>query len=118
MHSNLYTWTMLVVQQLTNENWAKLRSVVETVLLCDRQKIPFRGHRDFSPNVQKTPNSITDSLGLSKVLRYLEGLGSGLKGECVVTDMPLISHFEGECSWICRFGNVAVNFKSLVVCKP
>ena len=34
--------------------------------------------------------SIADSLGLSKVLKYLEDLGSGLKGECVVTDMSLI----------------------------
>ena len=31
-------------------------------------------------------HSIADSLGLSKVLRFLKDLGSGLKGECVVTD--------------------------------
>ena len=42
-------------------------------------------------------HSIADFLGLSKVLRYLEDLGSGLKGECVVTDVCFSCHKNIEC---------------------
>ncbi len=37
------------------ENRLKLKSIVETVILCGRQGIPLRGHRDDNPDVQETP---------------------------------------------------------------
>ena len=37
------------------ENRLKLKSIVETVIVCGRQGIPFRGHRDDSPAIQQTP---------------------------------------------------------------
>ena len=33
-------------QQQIASNRLKLRSIVETILLCGRQNIPLRGHRD------------------------------------------------------------------------
>ena len=44
-------------QQLVDKNWAKFRSIVETVLLCGRQNISLRGHRDSSLDVEKSPNA-------------------------------------------------------------
>ena len=44
-------------QQLVDENRAKLRSIVETVLLCGQQNTSLRGHRDSSLDVEKNPNS-------------------------------------------------------------
>ena len=37
------------------ENRLKLKSIVETVILCGRQGIPLRGHRDDNPHVQQDP---------------------------------------------------------------
>ena len=37
------------------ENRLKLKSIVETVILCGRQGIPLRGHRDDNPSVQQDP---------------------------------------------------------------
>ena len=44
-------------QQLVDKNRAKFRSIVETVLLCGRQNISLRGHRDSSLDVEKSPNA-------------------------------------------------------------
>ena len=38
-------------------NRQKLRSVVETVVLCGQQNIPLRGHRDSTIDVEHTPNA-------------------------------------------------------------
>ena len=46
----------LASQQLVDSNRLKLRSIVETVLLCGRQNISFRGHRDSSCDVENCPN--------------------------------------------------------------
>lgn len=35
------------------KNRLKLNSIVETVILCGRQGIPFRGRRDDNPHVQE-----------------------------------------------------------------
>ena len=37
------------------ENCLNLKSIVETVILCGRQGIPLRGHRDENPHVQQDP---------------------------------------------------------------
>ena len=37
-------------------NRQKLHSIVETVVLCGRQNIPLRGHRDSTMDVEHTPN--------------------------------------------------------------
>ena len=47
----------LASQQLVDSNRLKLRSIVETVLLCGRQNISFRGHRDSSCDVENCPNA-------------------------------------------------------------
>lgn len=44
-------------QQLIANNRAKLRSIVETVLLCGRQNISLRGHLDSSLDVEKNPTA-------------------------------------------------------------
>ena len=38
-------------------NRQKLCSVVETIVLCGRQGIPLRGHRDSTMDVEYTPNA-------------------------------------------------------------
>ena len=43
-------------QELVDNNRAKLRSIVKTVLLCGRQNISLRGHRDSSLDVEKNPH--------------------------------------------------------------
>ena len=47
----------LASQQLVDSNRLKLRSIVETVLLCGRQNISLRGHRDSSCDVENCPNA-------------------------------------------------------------
>ena len=44
-------------QQLMASNRLKLRSIIETVLLCGRQNIPLRGHRDSSYDVERNPTA-------------------------------------------------------------
>ena len=39
------------------ENRLKLRSIAETIILCGRQGIAFRGHRDDRLSVEENPNS-------------------------------------------------------------
>ena len=38
-------------------NRQKLNSIVETVLLCGRQNIPLRGHRDSNLDVELSPST-------------------------------------------------------------
>ena len=38
-----------------SENRMKLKSTVEMIILCGRQGIPLRGHRDDNPAVQQNP---------------------------------------------------------------
>ena len=38
-------------------NHQKLRSIVETIVLCGRQNIPLRGHRDSIMDIERTPNA-------------------------------------------------------------
>ena len=47
-------------QQLTKQiqtNRIKIRSIIETIVLCGRQNIPLRGHRDSSLDKEKDPCS-------------------------------------------------------------
>ncbi len=37
------------------ENRLKLKSIVETIILCGRQGMPLRGHHDDKPHVQQNP---------------------------------------------------------------
>lgn len=41
-------------QNLIANNRKKLRSIVETIILCGRQNIPLRGHRDSSVDLEST----------------------------------------------------------------
>ena len=43
-------------QQVAN-NRQKLLSIIETIVLCRRQNIPLRGHRDSALDVEHTPNA-------------------------------------------------------------
>ena len=44
-------------QQQITSNRLKLRSIVETILLCGRQNIPLRGHRDGIYDVEMNPTA-------------------------------------------------------------
>ena len=46
-----------VTAQPIATNRQKFCSIVETVLLCGRQNIPLRGHRDSTMNIEHTPNA-------------------------------------------------------------
>lgn len=45
-----------LVQQIAT-NRQKLRSIVETILLCGRQNIPLRGHRDSNMDIERTSDA-------------------------------------------------------------
>ena len=38
-------------------NRQKLRSIVETIVLCGQQNIPLRGHRDSTIDIERTPDA-------------------------------------------------------------
>lgn len=47
----------LASQQQIASNRVKLQSIVETVILCGRQNIPLRGHRDSSYDLERNPTA-------------------------------------------------------------
>ena len=42
-------------QQQIDANRKKIQAIIETIILCGRQNIPLRGHRDSSLEVEKDP---------------------------------------------------------------
>ena len=63
----------LASQQLVDSNRLKLRSIVETVLLCGRQNILLRGHRDSSCDVENCPKLLMEISGLSWIFVFQLG---------------------------------------------
>ena len=45
------------LEQQIATNRHKLRSIVETIILCGRQNISLRGHRDSTMDVERTPDA-------------------------------------------------------------
>ena len=55
--------------QTINKNRLVLTSVIETILLCARQNIPFRGHRD-SGRITSDEDTVTNEGNFRALLRY------------------------------------------------
>ena len=45
-----------LAQQIAT-NRRKLHSIVETIVLCGRQNISLRGHRDSTMDIERTPDA-------------------------------------------------------------
>ena len=59
-------------QQIVS-NRKMLKSIIETIILCGRQNIPLRGHRDSSLDVEKDPCAHHDNFGALLEFRVSAG---------------------------------------------
>ena len=63
------------------KNRQKLHSIVETIVLCGRQNIPLRGHRDSGADVEDAQSASTNHGNFWALLNFRISAGDTLLGD-------------------------------------
>ena len=65
-------------KQLVASNRRKIQSIVETVILCGRQNIPLRGHRDSGVDVESDKSEAKNHGNLWALLQFRVSAGDSI----------------------------------------
>ena len=79
-------------------NCQKLHSIVETIVLCGRQNIALRGHRDSTMDVEHTPNAQHGNF--RALLQFHVSAGDTvLKDHLAQSSRHLLTHSESDLGY-------------------